>query len=77
MILWHHTDLSFFFRVLQGILSHRFVFLFQGFARRGLAKINELSQLEHLSSSAMTPETEFAFRQATTRVRTGTLNEIK
>jgi hypothetical protein len=25
----------------------------------------------------MTPETEFAFRQATTRVRTGTLNEIK
>lgn len=40
----------------------------EGFARRGLAKINELSQLEHLSSSVQTQESEFAFRQATVRM---------
>ncbi|KAL8594726.1 hypothetical protein ACOMHN_051672 [Nucella lapillus] len=40
----------------------------EAFARRGLAKINELSQLEHLSNSVETPQSEFAFRQATVRM---------
>lgn len=40
----------------------------EAFARRGLAKINELSQLEHMSSSVETPQSEFAFRQATVRM---------
>ncbi|KAK7102964.1 hypothetical protein V1264_021114 [Littorina saxatilis] len=40
----------------------------EAFARRGLGKINELSQLEHLSNSVETPESEFSFRQATVRM---------
>ncbi|KAK7503699.1 hypothetical protein BaRGS_00005238, partial [Batillaria attramentaria] len=40
----------------------------EAFARRGLAKISELSQLESLSSSVQTPVSEYAFRQATIRM---------
>ncbi|XP_046336681.2 cilia- and flagella-associated protein 54-like isoform X2 [Haliotis rufescens] len=40
----------------------------EGFARRGLAKINELSKLEGLSSSQETPESEIAFREATVKM---------
>lgn len=40
----------------------------ESFARRGLSKINELSQLETMSSSKNTPEREAAFRQATIKM---------
>ncbi|KAK3102398.1 hypothetical protein FSP39_011137 [Pinctada imbricata] len=40
----------------------------EAFARRGLAKINELSNLESLSSSIETPLTEIAFRAATVKM---------
>lgn len=42
--------------------------LCQAFARRGLAKINELSNLENLSSSIETPLSEITFRTATVKV---------
>ena len=51
------------------ILVPVFVFFPQSFARRGLSKINELSQLETMSSSKNTPEREAAFRQATIKVK--------
>lgn len=40
----------------------------QGFARRALSKINELSQLESMSNSAERMSTESSFRQATIKV---------
>ncbi|XP_069141650.1 cilia- and flagella-associated protein 54-like isoform X4 [Argopecten irradians] len=40
----------------------------EAFARRGLAKINELSRLESLSSSTETNQSEEAFRQATVKM---------
>ena len=42
--------------------------ILQAFARRGLAKINELSNLESLSSSVETPLSEITFRTATVKV---------
>ncbi|XP_078309886.1 cilia- and flagella-associated protein 54-like isoform X5 [Crassostrea virginica] len=40
----------------------------EAFARRGLAKINELSNLESLSSSVETPLSEITFRTATVKM---------
>nr|XP_034306398.1 cilia- and flagella-associated protein 54 isoform X5 [Crassostrea gigas] len=40
----------------------------EAFARRGLAKINELSNLENLSSSVETPLSEITFRTATVKM---------
>ncbi|XP_062618793.1 cilia- and flagella-associated protein 54-like [Saccostrea cucullata] len=40
----------------------------EAFARRGLAKINELSNLENLSSSIETPLSEITFRTATVKM---------
>ncbi|XP_052282343.1 cilia- and flagella-associated protein 54-like isoform X6 [Dreissena polymorpha] len=40
----------------------------ESFARRGLSKIQELSQLEAMSSAKDTPEREAAFRQATIKM---------
>lgn len=42
--------------------------LLQSFARRGLSKIQELSQLESMSDAQDSPERELAFRQATIKV---------
>ncbi len=41
----------------------------QKFARRGLAKISELSQLEMMSSHTDCAASELAFRTATVKVR--------
>ncbi|XP_021355787.1 cilia- and flagella-associated protein 54-like isoform X2 [Mizuhopecten yessoensis] len=48
--------------------AERSEFEMNAFARRGLAKINELSRLESLSSSTETLESEDAFRQATVKM---------
>ena len=41
---------------------------FQSFARRALTKINELSQLEAMSNTPESHETEAIFRNATVKV---------
>lgn len=50
-----------------GQLPHA-VWSFQAFARRALGKISELSQLESMSCSPQSKDTEEAFRQATIKV---------
>ncbi|ESO99723.1 hypothetical protein LOTGIDRAFT_238728 [Lottia gigantea] len=40
----------------------------EAFARRGLAKINELNQLERMSNSVQSPQSTVAFRQATIKM---------
>lgn len=44
------------------------IVLFQTFARRALGKVNELSQLERISSAPPSAEIEAVFRQATVKV---------
>jgi len=39
------------------------------FAKRGLTKVNELSDIEKMSTSEATPETDAAFRQAKTKMQ--------
>ena len=56
------------------ILSFWNQLILQTFARRGLCKIQELSQLESMSSSTDTPDREAAFRQATIKVSTTTIH---
>ena len=41
----------------------------ESFARRGLAKINELDDIEKISTSERTPDSEAAFRQAKTKMQ--------
>lgn len=50
------------------LVVHGVDLILQAFARRGLAKINELSNLESLSSSVETPLSEITFRTATVKV---------
>ncbi|XP_064604908.1 cilia- and flagella-associated protein 54-like isoform X2 [Liolophura sinensis] len=40
----------------------------ESFARRGLSKINELSQLENMSSGTENPQSELIFREATVKM---------
>ena len=41
----------------------------EAFAKRGLAKVNELNEIEKMSTSESTPATEAAFRQAKTKMQ--------
>lgn len=41
----------------------------EAFAKRGLAKVNELIEIEKISTSQETPATETAFRQAKTKMQ--------
>lgn len=41
----------------------------EAFAKRGLAKVNELSDIEKMSTSEETPTTEAVFRQAKTKMQ--------
>ena len=41
----------------------------ESFAKRGLTKVNELSDIEKMSTSEETPETDAAFRQAKTKIQ--------
>lgn len=41
----------------------------EAFAKRGLGKVNELQEIEKMSTSEATPESEAAFRQAKTKMQ--------
>lgn len=53
---------------IEYICIYIFKFFGQIFARRGLIKIDELKQLEDISSSPENTETEKIFREATLKV---------
>ena len=65
-LVWRSTLYT---AVCQGYFDLKAAAHSEAFAKRGLARINELDDIEKISTSERTPDSEAAFRQAKAKMQ--------